>query len=66
MGAANPRCWASRDPRRAANYTGLVLDLGRPVRPLITPADPDGVEACIRAHTGIAASGATPAPAPVI
>ncbi len=43
-----------------------MLDLGRPVRPLITPDDPDAVEACIRAHTRIAAFGATPAPAPVI
>lgn len=65
-GTANPRYWASLDPRRAAKDTGLVLDLGRPVRPLITPDDPDAVEECIRAHTGIAAFGATPAPAPVI
>ncbi|MGZ4184661.1 MAG: hypothetical protein ACXVUE_19055 [Solirubrobacteraceae bacterium] len=32
--------------------TGLLLDLGRTVRPLITPDDPDAVEACIRAHAG--------------
>jgi hypothetical protein len=41
-----------------------VLDLGRAVRPLITPDDRDAVEACIRAHAR--ATIATTAPAPVI
>ena len=36
------------------------------VRPLITPDDPDAVDACIRAHTGVAAATTPPAPAPVI
>ncbi|MGZ4181673.1 MAG: hypothetical protein ACXVUL_13450 [Solirubrobacteraceae bacterium] len=63
-GTANPRYWASLDPRRPSKRRGLVLDLGRAVRPLITPDDPDAVEACIRAHAG--ATIATTAPAPVI
>lgn len=65
-GTANPRYWASLDPRRAAKDTGLVLDLGRLVRPFITPDDPDAVEACIRAHTEVAAADAVPAPGPIV
>jgi hypothetical protein len=63
-GTANPRYWASLDPRRPTKTRGLVLDLGRAVRPLITPDDPAAVEACIRAHAG--ATVGTAAPAPVI
>ncbi len=60
-GTANPRYWASLDPRRPRKRVGLVLDLGRFVRPLITPDDPDAVEACIRAHTALPPTGkATP------
>ncbi len=63
-GTANLRYWASLDPRRPSKRRGLVLDLGRAVRPLITPDDPNAVEACIRAHAG--ATIATTASAPVI
>jgi hypothetical protein len=65
-GTANPRYWASLDPRRPSKDTGLLLDLGRPVRPLITPDDPDAVEACILTHTGVAAADSAPGAAPVI
>jgi hypothetical protein len=65
-GTANPRYWASLDPRRAGKETALVLDLGRPVQPVITPDDPDAVEACIRAHTSIDAARDATARAPVI
>lgn len=42
-----------------------MLDLGPLVRPVITPDDPDAVEACIRTHAGVPASGSAPAPAPL-
>lgn len=52
-GTANPRYWASLDPGRPRKHVGLVLDLGRPVRPLITPDDPDAVEAILRARASL-------------
>jgi hypothetical protein len=50
-GSANPRYWAHLDPRRPEKKVGLILDLGRFVRPFITPDDTDAVEAAIRAHS---------------
>jgi len=46
-GTANPRYWAHLDPRRPGKKVGLILDVGRFVRPFITPTDPDAVEAAI-------------------
>ena len=51
-GTANPRVWASLDPRRARKSVALVLDLGAPVKPFITPEDPQAVMDAIHAHTG--------------
>ncbi len=61
-GTANPRYWASLDPKRPAKQVGLILDLGKFVHPFITPDDPDAVEAAIRAHAdlGPTSSGAGP------
>ena len=47
-GTANPRYWASLDPQRPKKSVGLIIDLGRYVRPFITPDDPDAVEAIIK------------------
>lgn len=47
-GTGDPHYWASLDPRRPGKKTALILDLGRFVRPFITPDDPDAVEAAIR------------------
>lgn len=52
-GSANPRYWASLDPARPRKQTGLILDLGRKVSPLLTPDDPDAVERAIREHTDV-------------
>ena len=65
-GTANPRYWASLDPRRPSKKTGLVLDLARAVRPLITPDDPAAVEALIRERTDLPAAADTPTRAPII
>ncbi|MFJ3306682.1 hypothetical protein ACIPSA_26875 [Streptomyces sp. NPDC086549] len=56
-GTAHPRYWASLDPERPRKSIGLVLDLGRFVRPFITPDDPDTVAAVIREHTGLSPEG---------
>jgi hypothetical protein len=65
-GTSNPRYWASLDPKRPSKKVGLVLDLGRFVRPFITPDDPDAVEAAIREHADIGSSGSDGGAAPVV
>jgi hypothetical protein len=49
-GTGHPRYWASLDPGRPAKKDALILDLGRFVRPFLTPDDTDAVEAVLRAH----------------
>lgn len=49
-GTANPRYWASLDPRRPTKDVAFVLDLGRMVHPFLTPDDPGTFEAAVRAH----------------
>jgi hypothetical protein len=49
-GTANPGRWASFDPRRATKKVGFDLHLGGPVKPLLTPDDPDGFETAVRGH----------------
>ena len=46
-GTSHPGYWWHLDWLRFQKDTALELDLGRPVRPVITPADPDRVEAII-------------------
>ncbi len=62
-GTANPRYWANLDPGRPRKRVGFVLDLGRAVRPFVTPDDPAGFEAALHAHTSIEP---TEGPAPII
>jgi hypothetical protein len=50
-GTANPRYWANLDPGRPRKKQGFILDLGRTVKPFITPDDPAAFEAALRAHT---------------
>jgi hypothetical protein len=50
LGTASPRYWASLDPQRPKKSASLILDGGRYVRHVVTPEDPDAVEAIIREH----------------
>ena len=61
-GTANPRYWASLDPRRPSKSVGFILDVGRFVHPFITPDDPDAWEAALSRHVqpGPANSGHSP------
>jgi hypothetical protein len=52
-GTDNPHYWLSLDPQRPRKKVGLILDVGRYVRPFITPDDPDAVEAIIRQRAGL-------------
>ncbi|MCU1495277.1 MAG: hypothetical protein JWO62_3041 [Acidimicrobiaceae bacterium] len=65
-GTGNPRYWASLDPRRPTKKVALILDLGRRVRPFLTPDDPDAVEAVIREHATLGPSEADGGPAPFL
>jgi hypothetical protein len=51
-GTGNPRYWASLDPKRPSKQAAFVLDLGRAVRPFLTPDDPDAFESVIHEQTG--------------
>jgi len=42
-GASDPRYWFPLDMQRGKKQTLLILDVGRRVRPCITPEDPDKV-----------------------
>jgi hypothetical protein len=42
--------WWNRDTRRPKKKVALVLDVGRRVRPTITPDDPQTVERIIKEH----------------
>lgn len=52
-GTSNPHYWVNLDPKRLTKKVGLILDVGRFVRPFITPDDPDAVEAIIRECAGL-------------
>jgi hypothetical protein len=65
-GTANPRYWASLDPRRPLKSSGLILDLGRFVRPFVTPDDCDAVEAIIRRHARLEGPGGAAEAGPVV
>lgn len=61
-GTANPRYWASLDPGRPGKQTGFVLDLGKSVKPLLTPDDPDAFAAVIREHAPLSPGQTAAAP----
>jgi hypothetical protein len=58
-GTANVKYWANLDSKRPSKKEGLVLDLGKRVKPFITPDDPDRVEALIRERAGLGPAGPT-------
>ena len=49
-GSGDFRHWAPLDLKRASKDKALVVDVGRWVRPMITPADPDRVLSILREH----------------
>jgi hypothetical protein len=58
-GTANMDYWANLDTKRSSKNEGLVLDLGKRVKPFITPDDPDRVETILRERAGLGPSGPT-------
>ncbi len=49
-GSGDFRHWVPLDLRRPQKQKALILDLGRWVRPVITPDDPDRVLALLEEH----------------
>jgi len=49
-GSTDLRDWFNLDWRRPRKRVGLVLDLGRHARPVITPDDPQRVADALRSH----------------
>lgn len=43
--------WWNLDPKRPTKSVALVLDVGKHVKPVITPDDPDAVEAILNEKT---------------
>jgi len=64
-GTANPGYWANLDMKRPSKMEGLVLDVGKHIKPFITPNDPDRVEALIRERADLGPAGPTVS-APII
>ena len=56
-GTANPGYWANLDTSRPKKKVGLVIDLGKGVKPFITPDDTDAVEGILRDRAGLGPSG---------
>jgi hypothetical protein len=52
-GTSNPRYWTSLDPRRPGKSAALILDVGGPVRPFITPDDVPAVAKIIEQRAGL-------------
>lgn len=50
-GTGNLRYWAGLDPQRPSKDIAFLLDVGRAVRPYLTPDDPEAFTACLREHT---------------
>ncbi len=64
-GTANLDYWANLDTKRSTKKEGLVLDLGKRVKPFITPDDVDHLEAVLRERANLGPAGPT-IPAPFI
>jgi hypothetical protein len=65
-GTANPRYWANFDPTRMRKKVGFIVDLGRFVKPFVTPDDPDAFEAVVRARADLGSVGDGTARGPII
>ncbi|MEO9181398.1 MAG: hypothetical protein ABI298_07085 [Acidimicrobiales bacterium] len=64
-GSCNVKFWANLDGRRPKKSTGLILDIGKKVKPFITPDDIEKVDRIIREKAGLGPGGA-PMPSPFI
>jgi hypothetical protein len=52
-GTSSFRYWASLDPQRPKKRVAYVIDVGRTVKPFLTPADPGAFESAIGAWCSV-------------
>jgi hypothetical protein len=64
-GSLNPGYWANLDMKRPHKKLGLVLDIGKHVKPYITPDDVDALETLLREKASLGPAGAT-VPSPLV
>lgn len=64
-GTANLHYWANLDTKRTKKTVGLILDVGKSVKPYITPDDTDTLENLLREKAGLGPAGPT-VPSPLI
>jgi hypothetical protein len=65
-GTSNPKYWANLDRKRPSKSVGLILDLGKAVKPFITPDDADTVERLVRERAGLGPSDGSSSPSPFL
>lgn len=58
-GTMNLRYWANLDTKRTKKTVGLILDVGKPVQPYVTPDDTDTLESLLRDKAGLGPAGPT-------
>lgn len=56
-GTSHPGYWFPLDIRRAGKRTLLVFDLGRRVKPCVTPEEPDRVIKLLRSRVPVGSDG---------
>ena len=49
-GTTIPGYWFNLDPGRRRKSVGFVIDAGKPVKPIITPDDPDRLLGALHSH----------------
>ncbi len=49
-GTANPGCWANFDPKRPRKTIAFLVDVGKAVKPFVTPDEPAAFESALRAN----------------
>ncbi len=52
-GSCNIKLWSNLDGQRPKKSTGLILDIGKRVKPFITPDDVEKVDKIIREKAGL-------------
>ena len=60
-GTANPGYWANFDPKRSRKHVAFLVDIGKPVKPFVTPDDPEAFESALRT-SGVAVNDSGTAP----
>jgi hypothetical protein len=65
-GTGNFKYWANLDTKRPSKSVGLILDLGKGVKPFITPNDADAVETLVRERAGLGPSDGSSVESPFL